>query len=368
MSELGETRLFSGLLAEELATIAQTGEIRAYKEDDTIFTEGDPGDGIFVVIEGRVEVSTLMSDEERKVLTVVESGDFFGEMAVLDDGARSATATAVVPTRVYFIRRDELLKILDNAPKLAVSLMREFSLRLREFNRKYVEEVLQSERLALVGRFARSIVHDFKNPLNIIGLAAELAAMESATPEMRSNAQKRIGKQVNRLSNMINELLEFTRGSHASVVLSEMSYREFLKPLIEDLETDLGVKHAALKVEGEIPTDMVLVDQKRLTHVYFNLINNAVDSMGQGTIRMRFRTEGGLVWTEIQDEGPGIAPEIADKLFEPFATHGKSQGTGLGLSICRRIIEDHKGRITASNAKDGGALFSFSLRKVPTGA
>ena len=78
---------------------------------------------------------------------------------------RSASATAEEPTVTRFIPRADLLGILENSPRLAVNLVREFSLRLRDFNRQYIREVLEAERLALVGRFARSIVHDFKNPL-----------------------------------------------------------------------------------------------------------------------------------------------------------------------------------------------------------
>jgi signal transduction histidine kinase len=65
--------------------------------------------------------------------------------------------------------------------------------------------------------------------------------------------------------------------------------------------------------------------------------------------------------TEIEDTGPGIAPEIAGQLFEAFATHGKAHGTGLGLSICKRIIEDHRGWISARNESGRGAVFSFGL-------
>jgi len=67
------------------------------------------------------------------------------------------------------------------------------------------------------------------------------------------------------------------------------------------------------------------------------------------------------VVTEIEDTGPGIAPEIADQLFEVFATHGKAHGTGLGLSICKRIIEDHHGWIEARNECGRGAVFAFGL-------
>jgi len=67
------------------------------------------------------------------------------------------------------------------------------------------------------------------------------------------------------------------------------------------------------------------------------------------------------VLTEIEDTGPGIAPEIAPTMFEPFATYGKSQGTGLGLSICRRIVTDHRGRIAARGEPGRGAIFAFTL-------
>lgn len=361
MSELEKVELFSGLLAEEMQSLKQTAEMRAYKPRDVIFQEGDPGDGIYVVVEGEVQVSTLVSETERCVLTSVEPGDFFGEMAILDDRPRSATAQAELDTKVYFLHRDDLLKILEQSPKLAVSLLREFSLRLRVFNRKYVEESLQAERLTLVGRFARSIVHDFKNPLNIIGLAAEIAGMESASAELRQSAQQRIGKQVQRLSNMINELLEFTRGSQASITLTPVKYPPYVETIIEDLRSDLTDKTVELEV-GEVPEVLTMIDQRRVVHVFYNLINNAVDVLSDGgKIYVRFSVKDGFVITEIEDTGEGIAPEIINKVFEPFATHGKAQGTGLGLAICKKIVEDHKGFIEARNSEAGGAIFSFRL-------
>ena len=80
-----------------------------------------------------------------------------------------------------------------------------------------------------------------------------------------------------------------------------------------------------------------------------------------GKIFLRFNCDEKEIVTEIEDTGSGIAPQIADKLFQPFATHGKSHGTGLGLSICKKIIEDHKGRIWVRNEPKRGAIFCFSL-------
>ena len=105
-----------------------------------------------------------------------------------------------------------------------------------------------------------------------------------------------------------------------------------------------------------------LLNPKRLRQVFYNLIHNATDAMpGGGRIFLRFQQTNGQVVTEIEDTGPGIASEIADRLFDAFATFGKAHGTGLGLSICKKIVEDHHGQISARNEPNRGAVFSFSL-------
>jgi two-component system sensor kinase FixL len=80
-----------------------------------------------------------------------------------------------------------------------------------------------------------------------------------------------------------------------------------------------------------------------------------------GKVILRFQLTEREVTTEIEDTGPGIAPEIAPRLFDAFATYGKAQGTGLGLSICKKIVEDHRGKIRARTEPGRGAIFSFSL-------
>src|SRR2546427_337621 len=235
MVVLKTSKLFSGMVASELEVLEHTAQVKAYKAGRNIFQEGDPGDGLYLILEGKVQITCLLGQDQRTVLSQLDAGDFFGEMAVLDNQPRSATATAETDTKVYFILRDDLLKVLERSPSLAANLVREFSLRMRDFNHQYTREVLQAERLTLVGRFARSIVHDLKNPLNIIGISAEMAAMDNATRNDRRAAKDRIRKQIDRLSDMINELLEFTRGSSATVVLAKSSYADFIRQLLKEI-------------------------------------------------------------------------------------------------------------------------------------
>jgi signal transduction histidine kinase len=195
-------------------------------------------------------------------------------------------------------------------------------------------------------------------------MAAELACMKGATPELRTKAQERIHKQVSRISNMTNELLEFTRGAQAQVALARTDYGAFVRQLVEEIGQEVAEKKVEVVRQGEYPAVHLMLDVQRVSRVFFNLIHNAVDAMpGGGKVYVRVKDVGKEMVTEVEDTGKGIAPEIADRLFEPFATFGKAQGTGLGLSICRRIIEDHRGHMDVISEPGRGAVFKIRLPK-----
>jgi signal transduction histidine kinase len=259
--------------------------------------------------------------------------------------------------------RHELLELLEKQPGVALNLVREFSNRVRLLNTKYVEEVVRAERLAIIGRFARTIVHDFKNPLAVIGLAAELACSEHTSPPLRSKAQSRIAQQVDRMTNMLHELIEFTKPSGQQPNLRPVDFSRYMVPLVDEIRQELAERRVAVTLENPPPAVEVRVDPRRMSRLFHNLLNNAVDEMPDGgTIFLRFAAGETELRVDIQDTGRGIAPEIAPTLFEPFATHGKEHGTGLGLTICQRIVHDHGGKIWAAPSEPGkGATFSFTL-------
>ncbi len=359
---LEQSKLFSRLKPDELAALQRIAREQSFAAGTEIFKESDPGDGLYMVKEGQVEISVLVGEHGRHVFSQVGPGEIFGEMAVLEDKPRSASAVAAKPTRVYFIPREPMLKLVEHSPALALGLLREISHRLREFNGQYLREVLQAERLAVVGRFARSIIHDLKNPLNIIGLTAEMAGLSRSTPEMRQKAVEGIRQQVERISEMISEILDFTQGPSADVILPPFDYREFIEHALREIQPNAEMKAVELVLENEPPSESLLLNPKRLRRVFDNLVRNACDALPEGgRIMLRFELRPKEVVTELEDTGPGIAPEIVGQLFEPFASFGKLNGTGLGLSICKRIIEDHRGWIKARQEPGRGAIFMFGL-------
>lgn len=335
----------------------------AFAAGAEIFKEGGTGDALYVVKSGQVQISAVFGSGERQVLSRVPPGEMFGELAIIDNQPRSATATAEVETVVYMVPRDAMVTMLNRSPQFSFSMMREMTQRLREFNRQYIRQLLQAERMALVGRFASSIVHDLKNPLTIIGMAADMACESRTTNDARMVAQTRIRKQVDRISNMVSDILDFTRGaSAAQPTLSVAEYAEFAQPVIEEIAREIGAKGVTVETMGLIPEVKVAMNPRRLSRVFYNLMFNAVDEMPEGgKIKIHFRTTDTELVTEFEDTGKGIAPQMANKLFEAFETFGKVRGTGLGLSIAKRIVDEHQGRIYARNVPNGGALFGFTL-------
>jgi signal transduction histidine kinase len=355
-------RFWEQLDPGEKSEIHRLARRLSYEPGTEIFHQGADGDGVYLIESGEVRICLHGSNDDEREINRLGPGDFFGEMAVLDDTPRSASAVAATAVTVQFFPRGEVLDLLDRMPGVAVALLRQISARFRDFSRQHLEEILKAERLALVGRFAGSIVHDIRNPLNLISVSAELACQQIVSPELRAIARARILKQVDRISSLIGEVLDFSRDEDSRLVLASVDFARLFQLFLEEFRPRLEHSGTELVLETPPPAVSLPADPNRLERVFHNLLNNACDAMpGGGKIFVRFRVTDKSLITEVEDTGPGIAEELKDRLFQPFATHGKAAGTGLGLSICKRIVTGHGGTIHARTEPGHGAIFVVEL-------
>jgi signal transduction histidine kinase len=363
VATIENSSLFNQLSQEELRRLRHIAQERSYPAAGKIFKRGEVIDGAYFVKEGLVELSVSVGPLSHHVFSEAVPGDLFGEGGIFGKRLRLFSATAHEPTLVHFFPREEFLKLMETSPALASAVLHVAGDHIVDFNRQYVDDILYTERLALIGRFASTIVHDLKNPLNTIGLVAEAAAMENATPQMRREAKTDIRKQVDRINNLISEILDLAKGSRTNgLPMTATDYADFVNRLLSDLRPEAALKSVTLELENPPPSSHLRINPQRLSRVFDNLILNATDTMPSGgRIIIRFVKSPTEVITEIEDTGPGIAPEIVPRLFQPFATYGKADGTGLGLTICKRIIEDHHGWIAAFSEAGRGARFAFGL-------
>jgi signal transduction histidine kinase len=362
MIDLASARLFRDLDPREAQALCEIAQERTYPAGTRIFSENDPGDGVYIIRDGLVEIAHMVGDRPVSVFSKLGPGEIFGEMAIIEDLPRSATTTATKETHVYFIPQSEMAALLKRSPALSFKLLQEISRRLRDFNQYHLREIIQAERLATLGNFARSIVHDLKNPLTVISMATEIMSSPNTNPDMRRESYRRVKRQITSITELVGDILDFTQNGQVQTNLPLVNFKEFINGVVEELHDEVDFKGATLRLENEPPAIKLKFDPRRVRRIIFNLVENAVDMMPEsGEVILRFQNSDKEVTTEVQDTGPGIAPEIADKLFQAFVTHGKPHGTGLGLSICKKIVEDHGGRISSRNAPTHGAIFSFTL-------
>jgi signal transduction histidine kinase len=234
-----------------------------------------------------------------------------------------------------------------------------------EQNRRELEKAqrdkLDVERLAALGRIATGIVHDFKNPVAIVRGTAD--RIESRDPENEKLAKqcRVINRQVDRMTALARDVLEYAKG-HSVLDVETIDLATWLEEIAASHAEPL--RRAGVKLALQGPRGMqVMFDPERMRRVIDNIVNNAreVSSVGD-TITFRWsRWEESDIRIEVADEGPGIPPELGDRLFDPFVTGSKEGGSGLGLAIARKIVEDHGARLDVESTPGGGATFVVRL-------
>jgi signal transduction histidine kinase len=240
-------------------------------------------------------------------------------------------------------------------------------------NHIYQKELISSERMAALGTMASMLAHDFRGPMTVIrGYAETLLEPGLGPGEVQARASL-IVEAVDRLERMTGETLDFARGG-ARLARRTVSLPVFLTELSRGLSSELpGVEVVRA---FEVPPDTTAsLDVDKLRRVVSNIAANARDAMGgTGRIHISARTraadgEGDELELVLADEGPGVAPEVRERLFQPFATFGKKKGTGLGLAVARRFVEDHGGTLDLLPDAEGwkGARFRIALPLRPRG-
>ena len=215
------------------------------------------------------------------------------------------------------------------------------------------------DRLAEIGKFSTIIAHELKNPLGIIKGAVDIIAKTSTAPQLRTTMTGYIQDEVQRLNKIIEDFLAFARPAPPQKVLCDINdvVRKFASHFTIP---DTAQKNVRLQVELGAQTQAE-IDEDQIYQVLLNLANNALQAIGpDGLITIRTDCHEGLVTLQVLDTGPGIPPEMREKVFEPFFTT-RAQGTGLGLAIVKKFIESHQGGVSIAEAPGGGTIFKIYL-------
>jgi signal transduction histidine kinase len=351
--------LLIGINEQAYAQLEKKIEVVHCAAREIIFEENDPGDSLYLIALGSVKISKRGRADQQETLAYLMERDFFGEMALVDSGKRSAQAAAVGQTVLGRINRQGWDLLLRLAPhELLGNFTRSITKRLRRNNQRFIEEMMRNERLSLLGTTISSIMHDMTNPIACIRGACEVM-QANIHDELTAKMAGLIRDAVEKMEMMARELIDYSRGN-TQLNLQSLAINDFLRYL----EPDFAQCRPGIDVRIEVLYDGALhVDRHRLVRVFGNLIRNAREAMKKNDgnmLRFSVKRVESSVRFEVSDTGCGIPAELLPRIFEPFVTHGKTNGTGLGLAVSKAVVEAHQGTISVrSDAK--GTSFQIDL-------
>jgi two-component system, LuxR family, sensor kinase FixL len=256
--------------------------------------------------------------------------------------------------------------------RLFTGFVRDLTERQRTLKRvqELQSELLHVSRLTEMGQMAAALAHEINQPLTAATNYVEAAHLlfsgsDSASAQRAGAAMDNALGQMNRATQIIRRLRDFVRKGEAQ------QRAEDIAKIVEEAAALalIGAKERGIKVQLRAAPQLpqVLIDKVHIQQVVVNLMRNAIEAM-EGSVRRVLTistemVEDGLIRICIADTGPGIAPEVASRLFQPFVTT-KAQGMGVGLSICRSIVEAHSGRLWVEANPEGGTIFRFTVPSI----
>jgi len=282
--------------------------------------------------------------------------------------------TMTTPQEAVSLKPDETRHLTTDHLKLMIAIAHQAALAVEDT--RYYRGMVQAERLAAVGQTVAVLSHHIKNILQGIRGGSYLIekGLADANNDMIANGWRIVEKNQHRISDLVLDMLTFSKEREPNLALADIN--EVVADVVELMQSrasDLNVKLDWMPGENIPP---FLFDAEQIHRAVTNIVTNAIDAArtqrdeGLGT-----RDEGRVYLTShhsplaphplvqiiIEDNGPGIPPDMVESLFRPFTSHKKGSGTGLGLAVTNKIFEEHGGRIDVGTSSHGGARFVLEL-------
>jgi signal transduction histidine kinase len=253
----------------------------------------------------------------------------------------------------------ELLSTLANQTSIAIE-----NARLYEDLKKSKSYIRRADRLASLGTLTAGLAHEIRNPLVAIKTLTQLLPERIDDEEFRNNFLQIASGEVDRISSLVTELLEFSRPSDPKLELEDINAILDGMILLVSTETKKKQIHMIKNYSTDLPP--IQIDREQIKQVFLNILLNSIEATkenGKITVKTRsFMKPGGEPYIQIEftDTGSGIPEEYIEDIFNPFFTT-KSTGSGLGLSISNQIIQEHRGYIDVESQVGKGSSFFINL-------
>jgi two-component system NtrC family sensor kinase len=274
-------------------------------------------------------------------------------------GNMSRVENGDLSVRIDYQGKDEIGRLITSFN----SMVDRLAAAKTELEQFHFQQLERADRLASIGEMAAGIAHEIKNPLAGISAAVTIIKDDLANSDPRSGILDEVLQQVQRLDKTVNDLLFFGKPSVPELACIDIN--DVIDKTLKFASQHRGLLNIVKRLNFASGLPTVFADSKQMQQVFLNIILNAFQAMSNGgtltiSTSLTTREAKSFVRIDVADTGPGIPPQILEKIFTPFYTT-KAQGTGLGLPICSKLIHLHNGEIRVTSNDEQGTIFTVEL-------
>lgn len=400
LATLHHIPFLSHLSDDDLIQVSRNGQMVMYDAGQIVVREGDAAEGMYVIVSGQVRVYKNEQGQQIEI-AVLSQDEFFGELALLDEGTRSATVECITPCVLFVLDRAAFIRLLADADSQVIyRLFAVLTRRIRDTSERFFREELAKQRLEAemqierhrsLAQMVAGVAHEINTPLGIVNTAASIIQNR-----VRSGRLVELAADDRHARTMLEDMQEASELIQGNITRAHRLVQDFKKISVNQL-TDtkevvdlaelitsvldlfkINARHSKLNIviKDDLPAGHKIWQgyPASFSQVLMNLLTNAERyAYPDGT--------GGDVWIEVKDEperdrviltlrdfGQGIAAEHLPHVFDPFFTTGRGQGgTGLGLSIVYNIVRSilHGEIHIESHLNQGTTITVLFPRDVP---
>ncbi len=372
-------QVFPDMEEEDLTELASVAELRTYPPGTTLCHEGHIEDVFYVIVSGQVEVSKQFEKGTQRVLNQAGPGEFFGEIALVQEGPRTATVRTLEPITVLQIGRSGFMSVLQRSASMAVRIMLQVTYRLRDGDQRNIADLrLKTIELAqayaeleaqqrLRSEFLTTVAHELRTPLTAATGYLQLVKSGAVRPEQTPEFLEKVSDNLETVVHLVNSILFLQEVELITPEFESLSVEEVVLQAVQGMVEQAAQAGITVDtcIESRLP--QVIGDAVGLSRAVGALLDNAIKfSPGGGEISVRVHADNGTLRVEIRDPGVGFPLEQLDDLFKPFTRIEESDGhlfggVGLGLPIAKNVVESHGGHIEAESETRQGSTFTIVL-------
>jgi signal transduction histidine kinase len=372
-------KAFPGIKESDANEMIASSKQCTYPVDTTLCHEGALEDTFYMILDGQVRVTKVINAVEDRLLKYLNSGDFFGEMAIIQNAPRAAKVVTTQETTVLEIYKEDFTRFIERSSIVSLAMAREVSRRLTQNDTMAIEDLSQKakelaeayERLAeqelARSSFLTTIAHELRTPLMTTNGFLQIIRMGMLQGESLNSALDAMARNLEDITKLINDILFLQEMDLILPEFQPVNAGILAAALVEKQRSRASQNQVGLSLVVSPGLPLILGDEKSLGRALSAILDNAIKfSPDGGDVLVEVGSDGQQVYIRIKDHGVGIPAKALPFIFDRFYHLDEVgdhlfRGAGIGLSIARQVIEQHQGTIDVETESGQGSTFTTYL-------